>query len=314
MNYLLNGMKNFFREPIPYILNLPNTFQNFLKALDDNHVTGELISILLERKEELISTNVQYKPYLEYIENTGDINSFNMPFVVKYQNINIKIYYDKIAKLKYVIHNGKKLYYPSNVKKNYIISAYKSVLCEQDIESPHRYLNYEEDLKDYVVFDCGTAEASLSLDLVEVVKHIYLFEAEKMWEEPLKNTFSQWKDKITFINKYVGNGEKNTISLGEYIKGIEEKKEIDLENDKIFIKMDIEGAEEDAIKTLIDIMQRGRNIKMAICVYHRQQAENFIRNIIPREYYVKERNGYMLFWNNGTEFPYFRHGVIRIER
>ncbi len=85
--------------------------------------------------------------------------------------------------------------------------------------------------------------------------------------------------------------------------------------------MDIEGFEIEVLKDILPLMNKFKNMKLAICVYHRADHEDIIRNMVPNDYDCRVRNGYMIFTyekdlpgNRNPEFPYFRHGVMRIER
>ncbi len=50
--------------------------------------------------------------------------------------------------MNYLIRNGKKLYFPLEWNKEQVIEYYRTIMAEQDEESPHRYLT--EDLEEAV--------------------------------------------------------------------------------------------------------------------------------------------------------------------
>ena len=51
------------------------------------------------------------------------------------------------------------------------------------------------------------------------VKHIYLFETNNVWEEPLNATFRKYKDKITIVNKKFSNTDSSTsINGSKFLK------------------------------------------------------------------------------------------------
>lgn len=198
------------------------------------------------------------------------------------------------------------------IKKTHLLSE-----TEQDIDSPHRYLDENEDMENYVFFDIGCQEASLPLEFVDKLKHLYLFEVEKEWNDPLNLTYERWNDKVTIINKFVSdNDSEESISLSKFILQLDEEGKLDLKNDRIFIKMDIEGSEELVFADLIEILKNAKHVKVALCVYHKYATEETIKNMLPEGYVMRTRATYMLFQPFGKDFkyPFFRHGVARIER
>ena len=99
----------------------------------------------------------------------------------------------------------------------------------------------------------------------------------------------------------------NSITLDQF--------SIDSNTTPNFIKMDIEGSEVDVIEDLLPILGNFTDIKLAVCVYHRGSDEKRIRDILKDDYLCEERNGHMLFlWEDQSEieYPFFRHGVLRI--
>ena len=45
--------------------------------------------------------------------------------------------------------------------------------------------------------DAGCAEGYTSLEVVEEVDHLYLFECDEAWIEALEATFALWREKVT---------------------------------------------------------------------------------------------------------------------
>lgn len=211
--------------------------------------------------------------------------------------------------MNYVLLDNKKLYYPRNMQIDDIKFNYYFVqIIEQHKESPHRYLNDEFNINDGdIVVDCGVAEGNFSLGIVEKVKHLYLFEADERWIEPLEATFEPWKEKVSIIKKYVSDrDDENSISLDNYFKNMEKPN---------FIKLDVEGYEKKVIEGSKDILQNN-NIKIVACTYHYQEDYNLIKEQLEKINYKTSTNkGYMLFWGyDEMEPPYFRRGVIRASK
>lgn len=315
MNVLFRGLYNLKRDPIVSIITLPRAIINYFRQRKIDVIISKRKEYLRENANKIIKYDIRYAEYVKYyLEN--DVSIFNNDFEKKYQNDNIlEIKHDGIYK--YIMHNGNKLFFPWYYKHTEIANLYRSILIEQDINSPHRYLYEGDSLDDCIFIDCGSAEASLPLDIVEKAKKIYLFEAEKKWIKPLNKTFERWKNKVIIENKYVSNMDsKKTISLKKYIERLADKKEIDLTTDNIYIKMDIEGYEEIVFEDLISIIKDINNIHIALCVYHKKDSEENILNMIPDGFQAIKQDKYMLFLyeTNGFEFPFFRRGIIRVER
>lgn len=275
----------------------------------------KLVSIIIQLiiRGEL----VKYKREVGFLIKHG-LNTYPYDYIFKYNVSNEKIGRNSLGNT-YVLHGGRQLFFPTSekyseelIKKTHLLST-----TEQDIESPHRYLDEDENMEKYVFFDIGCQEASLPLEFVDKLKHLYLFEVDSEWNNPLERTYAEWADKVTIINKYVGdNDSDNTIRLSSFISHLQQENQLDLSCDKIFIKMDIEGAEESVFADLLAIMKQAKNMKIALCLYHKYNTENRIREMVPDGYYMRTRDTYMLFQplNNDCRYPFFRHGVARVER
>jgi len=96
-------------------------------------------------------------------------------------------------------------------------------------------------LKGKVLLDVGAAEAIFALNAIDLVEKAYLFECEKEWIDALELTFAPWKYKVEIVHKYVSDRNNgNHITIDNFL---EEKSKKNL-----FIKMDIEGYEQAALK------------------------------------------------------------------
>ena len=156
---------------------------------------------------------------LQYLDKTYEVNySDSWPFV-KY--------------------HGKKLYMPKNMSNDEIVAYLRSIEIEQDSRSAHCYFPYHTEMKNKVVVDIGGAEGNFALDYIEEIDRLYIFETDDKWIVPLSKTFEPWKEKVTIIQKFVGDGTNHTIKLDDYFSYGER---IDI------IKMDVEGAEAMVLK------------------------------------------------------------------
>lgn len=290
------------------------------RILSDRKREAAFNNLIKERiicdKDRLISFDPTLENDIATIEANDSVTVFNSSFLKQYEKMNVNIHYDNRLKLKYVIHDGKRLYYSGNSTNRSIRENYCYVCAEQDVASPHRYLDINERLDNYIVFDCGCAEANFTHSLIDNIKQAYLFEADASWKDMLDASFASWKNKVHIQFGFLGDGKQETISLRTYIELLEEAGDLDVMNDDIFIKMDIEGAETSVFEDIIPILERANNVKLAICLYHNAEDEVQIKQLIPEGYSYHVREGHMLFLydSNSAHYPYFRHGVIRIER
>lgn len=246
---------------------------------------------------------------LEVIKERKFVSAYNQRFISKYIMSDKEIenvYYDNNVDMCYVIINGKKMYYPRSHSKEYIATEINFVNLEQDEKSPHRYLDEKFNVKEGdVVIDAGVAEGNFALEIVEKAKKIYLVECEHEWVEALEKTFEPWKEKVVIIEKMLGEIDDDThISIDSFVQ----------EDEINFIKMDVEGAEIESLKGASKILKNSRDIKCAICAYHRKNAERDIRRILEEYgFYTKVTKGYIFFkedkdsWTDGE----LRRGIVR---
>lgn len=304
------------RELYIYITTFGDVVKDTLDARKYVQYHNSIRETILKDEKRLLSEYPELSDELQYIRRTGRISVFNAPFEEVYEDIKPAIMYDRKTGLKYLVHNGKRLYYRGDIRNTLISFMYRSVCCEQDARSPHRYLDIGENLHNAVLFDCGCAEANFALEVMDEVKAAYLFEGDKAWMKPLHATFLPWKDKVTIKNAFIGSAEKKMLSLCSYMNELTAKGRLDPENDDVFIKMDIEGAEIEVLKDILPLFGKFGKLRLAVCVYHNPQDEKLIRELIPEEYSCRVRDGHMLFLSEGSSlsYPYFRHGIMRIER
>ena len=236
-------------------------------------------------------------------------------FCDNYADLDDHIFFDDNRKLYYgrgVETDNRMLFFPKKLDINEIRKLYKSLCYEQDVDSPHRYLSDSVQIepKDTVI-DVGSADGNFILSIIENIKEAYLFECDDNWIEALQSTFEPWKDKIHIINKYVCDyDDENHISLDSFINDT-------LSDDSdIIVKMDIEGAEMDALKGLNESLNNKKIKAALICAYHNQEDERNIRNyVVKTGYFIQPSVGYITkFAELFSKKPYIRRGVLRIIR
>jgi len=271
----------------------------------ENHFFFYKQSLLKRYSKYMDDTEI--KQIIDYLEN-NDLQVFNYAFVDKYAQLDVEPIFDSQCGMYYVEHQEKKMYFAkylntSQKVKNY----YRSILIEQDIESPHRYQDDMFHVKEGdVVVDIGVAEGNFSLDVIEKAKKIYMIESEPEWIEALQETFKDYLHKIVLINKFItSSDEGRCVTLDTVI------------NEPIdFIKMDIEGNEWDALIGAKRVIAQSNSIKCAICSYHREFDEILIKDVLKR--YGLEcttTSGYMWFptlpENKGNISTKLSRGIVR---
>lgn len=221
--------------------------------------------------------------------------------VYDYLKKDIKVENDGSVHLSYVVHNGKRMYFPKTMSDEAIKNYYRSNLLEQDNKSAHCYFT---DMSIYpeggVFVDLGAAEGNFSLDLLDRAGHIYLFEGDENWIEALRATFSPWQDKVTIVPKYVGNKkEEKYVTLSDYFG---KEKHIDV------IKMDIEGAEVAVIQDNVAFFESHDETVLVVCVYHKENDEADIKKLMPNHYFREQ--GWIMGSNRNVLHPYVRRVLM----
>ena len=230
------------------------------------------------------------------------ITSYPYPYMLEYQKKEIQVELDKEQNLPYVLHQNRRLYFPEFYTEEKVKKDYRALLIEQDIRSAHRYVRDYNALNDRVLLDVGAAEGIFSLDTIELTKRVILFERETYWLKPLNATFAPWKEKVTLVEKYVGNKSEGIfVTLDEFLS-------TEL-NENLFIKMDIEGAERIALEGAAKTLESGKNIQLAVCTYHRKNDPEYIATLLQRYGFSTEFTDGLMYWNKRVS-----KGVVRARK
>jgi hypothetical protein len=210
-------------------------------------------------------------------------------FMLKYKKWKVEVFMDEEYHLPYVLHHEKRLYFPQNYDTKRIQGLYKTLVLEQDIQSPHRYVNSYQELTGFTLLDIGAAEGIFTLDVIDYVQQAYLFECENAWIQALNATFAAWQDKITIVKKYINDVDNSeSITLDTFLQA---KKK-----GKIFLKMDIEGYEQAALKGAQQTLSNSADIRCAICTYHKSNDAQEINNILSANgFECQFTEGYLFF-------------------
>ncbi|MCI9547491.1 MAG: FkbM family methyltransferase [Lachnospiraceae bacterium] len=271
--------------------------------IDEEKIENKLYLLKIMMVEKYKdSADVEIQEILKYWENNG-ISVFNQ-YVSKGKEKHI-VQWDCIENMPYIIFEDKRMYFPYDHRFP-VVDGQKvvmDILGEQQSTSPHLYIKDDIGVEQGdVVADAGVCEGNFSLRYVEKASKLYLFECNWRWIKPLQKTFEKFRDKVVLCNKFLGRYEKGEYTTLDSV--------IDGRLD--FLKMDIEGAEEEALlggeNTLLD-----NNVKCAICSYHKPEAEMAIKDILQKYgYNANSSNGYMVFyWDKNIYSTLdFRRGIV----
>jgi hypothetical protein len=237
------------------------------------------------------------------------LSVFPYSFQENYIKENIEVFFDEEKKLRYVLLNGKRLYFKKRWSERRIRHSFNELQKEQDPSSPHRYLCESFDIKKgEVLADIGVAEGNFALGAVEKAKSMYLFETDKEWIEALNATFEPWKEKVHIINKFVGDkNTSNQTTLDEFFQNREQVS---------FLKIDVDGAEAKLLIGCEKILSQQTPLKIALCTYHKSNDDrDFTALLKQKNFNITHSDGYMLFLiDKKLKAPYFRRGLIRAVR
>jgi hypothetical protein len=298
-----------------------NVVKRNLKALLSRDLKIELFNIrnelvylkLLRYYED--NPNKEFEKEISYLKELGFISGFPYKQVKRLKDVECR--FDVKRKMPFVMHNNKRLYFPKPWDIEQAKGAYANLIQNENIlgggyteKAPHQYQTDDFRVNEGdVVLEIGAAEALFSLDIIDLVKKIYIFEPKKIWLKPLQATFEPYKDKVEIITKFVSNKDTyNEVKLETCLKLDEFK--------SVFMKMDIEGFEKLVIEDNISFFSKNTDIRVSCCTYHKQtDAEDFKKIFSGMGYITEYSDGYMLFLGgDDLRPPYFRKGMIRASR
>ena len=254
------------------------------------------------------------KETLEYWK-THELSVFNQHLDGKKSELH-RVFYDSECDLHYVqfkTTGGKwrKMYYPRD--ENFFIhdgeKFVNGLMDEQMPTSPHLYIKGEHKVNaGDIVIDAGVCEGNFSLRYVDICAKMYLFEPDKRWLEPLNQTFKNYRDKVEIIPRFLANVTTDkTITIDDALP--------DLHGEKIFLKMDIEGAEPLALRGAEKFLTNNK-VKASICSYHNADDLVKIKAILQKYgYQTSTSAGWMVFTLDPRIFDTadFRKGIVYAE-
>jgi hypothetical protein len=255
-----------------------------------------------------IEVNEEQKEVTRYVEN-NEIRILPYKFHSYYAPEKVEVMTDPEKGMKYVLQDGKRLYFKKRWSKKKIKRSYCDLMREQDKESPHRYLTDSFTIgKDDVLADIGAAEGNFSLSVIENIKKVYIFEYDREWIEALNATFAPWAEKVVIIDKFVSdrNDSKN-IRFDTFFE---------TNKDVTFFKIDVDGAESVVLGSCDKVFNSQGSFKIALCTYHKHDDEKDFTNLLKDYgFTVTPSKGYMInYYDKKLKAPYLRRGLIRAVR
>ena len=211
--------------------------------------------------------------------------------------------------MRYVLQEGKRLYFKKRWGEKKIRRSYCDLMREQDINSPHRYLTDSFTIgENDVLADIGAAEGNFSLAVIEKIRKVYIFEYDQEWIEALRATFAPWSDKVVIINKFVS--DQNDSFHIRFDTFYNNRKDI------TFLKVDVDGAESVVLNSCDKIFKALKPFKIALCTYHKNNDEkDFTLLLKDYGFSITPSRGYMInYYDKKLKAPYLRRGLIKAVR
>ncbi len=294
--FLCVGEKKFQNEMLEYLDSKGITRKSVYCYTDSMGMN--LLTPFVKEKYKY-SDDSEIKKILEYLEEHS-FSVYNQ--YIPQEEVIYKVHQDEDGE-PYVYIEDKRMYYPKEYLDITKTPYLKNIFQEQFIESPHLYLRENHTIKaGDVIVDAGVCEGNFSIKHIDIAKKIYLIEMDKLWCKALEKTFAPYRNKVVIHNTMLSKEDNfKEATLDTLIK-----EKID------FLKMDIEGAEVDALLGAKELLTNS-NALCSICAYHHSNDEKYIRYLLESYGYRTEvSNGYMAFiWDNAYfDTLDFRHGIV----
>lgn len=296
-----------FTEELPVV-----EYNKFISMVDNEKLVdwrNYFESVVLRKMKTRYQncTDIDVLNTLKYMSENG-VQVFNGEFTKKYDCYDIDVQYDDDNQMFYVIYDNKKMYMKRSYTDKESVKTYvKSLLLEQDPESPHCYFNGRLNVNSgAVVIDAGVAEGNFALSIIDNVSRIYLIECDSEWMEALKLTMQPYKDKVVFCQKMLSDhSDESTICIDDLIESGEKVN---------FIKFDVEGFEIMSLIGARKTISASDDFQCAICSYHKHGDQILIESLL-HDMGVKtyNTNGYMFFKYEEGCFvdPELRRGLVQ---
>jgi hypothetical protein len=205
-----------------------------------------------------------------------------------------------------ITYNGVFIYLAPNI--NDARSIWNGIEHQESEGSPHIYIDGKDGFEfpeDAIVCDIGGAEGFFTAKYLTRIRKAYIFEPTEYWLNMLRKTFNPYGPKIEIVKGICGNAP-DQINLDDFFKDREKPN---------FIKIDVEGMEVSVLKGMKAILgdSSNRNLKIAVCAYHRQEDEERIKATMGNGWTFTHSSGFYWHMPDPTP-PFFRRGVIRASK
>lgn len=248
--------------------------------------------------------DAEKKEIIDFVKAHG-VEVFPYPFIKNYVKEDIEVFDDQASGMKYVLLDGKRLFFKRRWSKSQIRRSFHALSLEQDENSPHRYLSDDFNISDGdVLADFGSAEGNFSLSVIEKVKKVYLFESDPEWIEALEKTFEPWRDKVEIVQKFVSDIDDDMHCTGDFFFSAREIN---------FLKIDVDGGERKLLKGFEKTIAGDKSLKIALCTYHLHDDEKDFTELLKNNgFVVNPSNGFMIFiYDKKIKPPYLRRALLR---
>jgi len=298
---------NFF--PRIWQTKAPDFLLAMVRIMFEPNIFKERRKALLKQYEEvdLATLPPEIRSGVNYLK-THPFTPFPFEWAQKFDVLIPEVFRDEVHRCFYSLFEGKRMYFPKHYTHTHVIWAIRSIYKEQDPQSPHLYLTDDFQLSpESIVVDAGVAEGNFALSVVEKAKKLYLIECNSAWMEALRLTFSPWKEKVVFVEKYLSNETgPSTISIDSLL--------IPEADCNYFIKLDIEGFEQKALSGMKRLFASGNSIKMNVCTYHHpEDCKEIGATLLANGFSCEVSKGHLIYFQR-DEVPSFRKALIRAHK
>jgi hypothetical protein len=268
-----------------------------------------------EKLNELIQNYFQDTSDKEILEVLGFIeeNGVQMipyEYMKQFPLLDFQVYHDRHYRLPYTIINSQRVYFPPRYSEKRIEKQIRWALTEQHDLSPHKYLTNGFNICDGATAALvGASNGIFGLSIIDKVKKLYLFEADKKWGKPLRLTFEPWGNKVEVVAKMVTDKDRSReITLDSYFS--DRNEEVD------YIQADVEGGEKRLLLGARKILGQNNNIKLSICCYHNQEDQlDFTQFLEGFGFKTHCSRGYLLITGmQNIKEPYLRRGILYAQK
>jgi hypothetical protein len=298
-NTIYEAIKKTYRKYVP--ISVRTAIEKVRNRRYDTNLIKEINQYFAHHPDE----KTLFLRELEFLNKEKSIRMIPYSYVLESDVSNIDVYFDMKYGFPYVIHRGKKLYFPADISQEGIRKMYRHLLLEQHPSSPHRY--FSETLspgRADTFMDIGASEGLISLELADIVHSLILFEPDTVWHKPLSLTFKPWEGKVRIVPKSVSNLENDQKTTVDSF--------LSSDNGPILMKIDVEGDEALVLQGAEKVLKKP-DTRIVCCTYHRKEdSARFDRLFSEKGFKTEFTNGYLLptlKWMQQP--PYFRKGLIR---